>query len=226
MLKPYRKISKKELKEDKFVTYTIKAKEYVENNSKNLLWAGVIIVLAVVAITWYTHSKSQANVSANQLLGQAQFSFAQGKDSVGVEQIKSLINDYAGVPAAGQGCFLLAKYYWQQDDFANAKIYFKKYIDNYGHDDLLTSGAMAGYADCLITDNDAAGAASYYEKAANVNKNLPLAPSYLYSAALAYHDAGDLDQARKVADQIIKNYDKSDYKQKAELLLEMIKLKT
>ena len=66
----------------------------------------------------------------------------------------------------------------------------------------------------------------YYEKAANVNKNLPLAPSYLYSAALAYHDAGDLDQARKVADQIIRNYDKSDYKQKAELLLEMIKLKT
>jgi tetratricopeptide (TPR) repeat protein len=226
MLKPYRKITKKELKEDKFVMYTIKAKEYVENNSKTLLWAGVILVLAIVAITWYARSKSQANITANQLLGQAQFAFAQGNDSLGIKQIKSLIDDYAGVPAAGQGCFLLAKYYWQLDDFANAKIYFKKYIDDYGNDDLLTSGAMAGYADCLIKDNDAAGAASYYEKAAEVNKNLPLAPSYLYSAALAYQDAGELDKASKIADQIIKNYDKSDYKQKAELLLEMIKLKT
>jgi len=84
MLKPYRKITKKELKEDKFVMYTIKAKEYVENNSKTLLWAGVILVLAIVAITWYARSKSQANITANQLLGQAQFAFAQGADQLAV----------------------------------------------------------------------------------------------------------------------------------------------
>jgi len=50
------------------------------------------------------------------------------------------------VTAAGQGCFLLAKLYWEQDDTTNAKIYFKKYIDDYGDDDLLFSAALAGYA--------------------------------------------------------------------------------
>ena len=43
MIKPYKKISKRELKQDKFVTYTLKTKEYVENNARLIMWGAVLI---------------------------------------------------------------------------------------------------------------------------------------------------------------------------------------
>ncbi len=224
MLKPYKKISKRELKQDKFVSYTLRAKEYAENNGRTLMWIGGFIVAVILILAYLAHSKSQANVKANELLARATFSYEQGNAQQGEELLKQLVDNYAGVIAAGQGCFYLAKIYWQQNDFANAKIYFKKYIDDYKDDILLTSAAYAGYGDCLLEEGNVKDAARNYEKAAQVDTESPQAPSFYYSAARAFLDAKDYQNARKVASIIVDNYDKSEYKTKAEILLNMIKL--
>jgi len=57
-----------------------------------------------------------------------------------------------------------------------------------------------------------------------VDTESPQAPSFYYSAARAFLDAKDYQNARKVASIIVDNYDKSEYKTKAEILLNMIKL--
>jgi TolA-binding protein len=225
MLKPYRRITKKELKQDKFLTYTIKSKEFIEKNSRTLMYGGVAILVVILLTSFYMNSKRQANFEAVELLGKAQFTIMKGDLTNGEAELKTLVENYDGVTAAGQGCFLLAKFYWRQDDLANAKIYFKKYIDNYSDDDLLTSAAYAGYADCLVSENNLAEAAKNYEKAARVDKDLPQAPDFLYSAAKVYVDINDLEKGKELATDIVENYPTSEFKQKAEILLGIIKLK-
>lgn len=225
MLKPYKKISKRELKEDKFVTLTIQVKEYLEKNGKMLMYAGLAVVVIIFLVSFFIRSKKQANVTANELLGKASFSFSQGNESGGETQLKELIQNYDGVTAAGQGCYLLAKYYWQKDDFTNAKIYFKQYLDDYAEDPLLSSGAHAGFADCLYQEGNLEEAARHYENAARVDKNLPMAPSYLFSAAKCFIELNDLAKAKGLAAEIIENYEDSEYKSRAEYLLNVIKYK-
>jgi TolA-binding protein len=190
-----------------------------------LMYAGVAVVVVIFLVSFFIRSKKQANVAANELLGKASFAFGQGNESSGETQLKELIQNYDGVTAAGQGCFLLAKYYWQKDDFTNAKIYFKQYLDDYAEDPLLTSGAHAGYADCLYNEGNLEQAARYYESAARIDKNLPLAPSYLFSAAKCFMELNNLPKAKNLAAEIIENYENSEYKSRAEILLNMIKYK-
>jgi tetratricopeptide (TPR) repeat protein len=223
MLKPKKKISKRELKEDKFIEFTLKARDFVEDNAKWLIRGGIFVLIAIILISFYVRSKRKANVEANQLLGEAQLVQAQGNTKKAEDLLNQLVKDYEGVTAAGQGTYLLAKLYWQQGDTEKAKIYFKKYTDEYSNDDLLTSSALAGYANCLMRQNEVGEAAKNYEKAAEVDKESPQAPSFFYSAALAYMQADNYKKAQEMAQKIIKNYDKSEYKQKAEVLLNMAK---
>ena len=225
MLKPYKRISKRELKQDKFVTYTLKTKEYIENNTRLIMWGAVLILAVIVISSFLMRSKRHAEIEANDLLGQVSIAFAQGNVQQGEEMTKQLVENYEGVKAAGRGCFMLAKYYWQQSDFTNAKYYFSQYLDDYDDDPLLSSAAYAGYADCLLDEGSILEAARNYEKAARVDKNSPQAPSFLYSAARVYMEIDDLAKAEKLASEIMEKYDKSEYKSKAEILLSMIKLK-
>jgi predicted negative regulator of RcsB-dependent stress response len=223
MLNPKKKLSKRELKEDKFVTFTLKAKDFVEENSKLLVRAAIGSLIAVILLTLYINSKKSANVEANSLLGEAQLAIQLNDDSRAEEVLTRLVENFDGVNAAGQGCFLLAKKYWEKDDFVNAKKYFKKYMDDYASDDLLFSGALAGYADCLFNENAKSEAAVYYERAARVDRDLPSTPSYLFSAALAYLESDNLEKARELAEDIVNNFEDSNFKEKAEILLYKIK---
>lgn len=225
MLKPYKRISKRELKQDKFVIWTLKAKEYVENHSRLIMWGTIALLAAVLIISFMSRSKRQANIKANELLGKATFALNQGNIQQGETQLKELIDNYSGVTAAGQGCFLLAKYYWQRNDYANAKIYFQKYIDDYSDDELLTAAAHAGLGDCLTQEGNTLEAAKNYEKAARIDKDSPQTPAYLFSAALAYWQANDVKKAQTIAQEIIKNHERSEYKNKADLIIAQIKLK-
>jgi predicted negative regulator of RcsB-dependent stress response len=226
MLKPRKKITKKELKQDKFVIYTIKAKEYIENNSRRIMWMAIGILALILAVSFISRSKKTANLEASILFSEASLAMEQGNIQQGESQIKQLIDNYQGVEAAGQGCFFLAKYYWQQSELPNAKIYFKQYLDDYKDDPLFTAAAYAGYADCLYSEGDTLGAAHNYEQAARAVKESPLTPAYLYSAARAYMEASDFSKARKLASEIVDRFEDNTIKNDAEILLNMIKLKS
>ena len=225
MLKAKKKFSKKELKEDKFVAFTLQARDYIETNSKKLIIYSLIVVLVIFSVWFYSYLKNQANVDASALLGEAQLAYTSGDAAKGEEQLKKLVEEYPGVKSTGNGCFILAKKYWEKNDYVNAETYFKKYLDDYADDDLLTSAAYAGYADCLANKGDMKSAAENYKKAGSVNRELPLTPSYIYSAAMAYMEADQIQEAKKLTQDILDNFSNSEYKKKAELLMGMLQVK-
>ena len=225
MLKAKKKITKRELKEDKFVLFTIKVKDYIEDNAKLLMQMGIGLLIVIILVSFYVRSKKTANIEANTLLGKAQLANMQGNVNTAETVLKQLVEDFDGVTASGQGCFLLAKIYWEKDDTTNSKVYFKKYFEDYAEDNLLTSAAFAGYADCLLQEGNVKAAAEHYEQASKVDRQLPQTPSYLFSAASAYLEVQDFEKAKKLANDIVENYSTSDYKRKAEILLSVVELK-
>ncbi len=223
MLKAKKKYSKRELKQDKFVLFTIKAKEYFDEHSRQFTTGLIVLLVLIVAIVMYRNSKQKAEVNAAIRLTEAQTQFQNGQKDNGIAILSELVEQYEGTSAAGQATFLLAKIYWQDNDIPNAKQYFKKFIDNYSDDNFITQAAFAGYADCLVNEKNYAEAAKYYEKAAKINPDFPQAADFLFSAAMAYKDAGNTEKALELANRVLKDYKNPTLKSRAELLIASLK---
>lgn len=225
MLKAKKKLTKKELKEDKFVLTVFKAKDFLEEHSRQIAYGVLAVVAVVLIVSFYNSSRKKAEEAASVMLTEAQVLLSQGQEDNGIAKLNDLADRYEGTEAAGYATFLLAKHYLEKNDTSKAKELFKKYIDDYGSDKLLLQAAMVGYADCLVAEKNYKEAARYYERAARMNPDFPEVPAYLFSAAMAYKDAGDFEKSRKLFQEIVTKHEKSAYKAQAEIFLKYLDLK-
>jgi len=223
MQHPRKKITRKELKQDRFITATLKAKDFLEKNSKLVIRSIFGLLIVVVIIVFFVRSKQTANVNAANMLSRVQFMLGGPQQEAAVDSLKIIVDRYDGTAAAGKATYLLAKIYWEKNDFENAKVYFKKYIDDYFNETVVSQSAFAGYADCLIREEDYQGAAEYYERAAEVDPEYPETPEFLFSAATAYKDAGKIEKAQKLVERLLADFNNPQIKNKAEVLLEGLK---
>jgi tetratricopeptide (TPR) repeat protein len=63
---------------------------------------------------------------------------------------------------------LLAQAYLSKDNLESAENYYRKYVDDYAHDDMLTATAYDGLGTCAERRSDYAQAAKYFEKGGDV----------------------------------------------------------
>lgn len=224
MLKAKKKYTKRELKQDQFVLATMKAKSFLEDHSRQIVY-GVLGVIAVVALVWfYLSSQKSAQKEALSLLSTGQEQIRTGDKENGMATFTEIVERFSGTSAAGQAAFFLAKFYWEDNDFTQAKKYFKVVIDKHAGKNIMTQTAHAGYADCLMVEKNYPEAAKHYEKAATTDPMFPMAADYFYSAAQAYRQAGNPKKARELSDKVIKDYNNPALKNRAEVLLQSLEL--
>lgn len=223
MQHPRKKITRKELKQDRFIIATLKAKDFLEKNSKLVIRSIFGLVLLIVIIVFFVRSKQAANVNAASMLSRVQFMLDGPQRGAAADSLKIIIERYDGTVAAGKATYLLAKIYWEDNDFENAKVYFKRYIDDYSDETVVSQSALAGYADCLVRDENYEEAGKYYERAAEVDSEYPETPEFLFSAAAAYKEAGKIEKAEKLVERLLADFNNPQIKNKAEVLLEDLK---
>jgi len=222
MLKAKRKLKKKELKQDKFVMATIEAKAFVEENISKILYAVLGVLVIAILAYFYVQSKASAEQTAISLLSRAESELQNNQKENAISIYQEIIDQYDGTNAAGKATYTLAKIYREDNDPVMAKTYFKKYIDDYDGKNIMMQAASAGYADCLFAEKNYDEAAKYYERAANIEPEFPMAMEYLYSAAQAYKEAGNTGKAKALAQKIIDENKNAVIKNNAEILLKSL----
>jgi tetratricopeptide (TPR) repeat protein len=205
MLKPKRKITKQELKQDKLVKTTLQVKTYFEENYKQVSYVvmGVFIVFAIIILYRYFSQKS--GDAANAQLGMAQIEFTNSNYERASARLLRLIQDYPGTDAAHQGMFLLANIYFQQQNYKEAKDNYSEFIDSYSGSDILLASGYAGLAACLETENNFAEAAKQYEKAGKIAKEFVESDHYNYLAGICYKKAGEIEKAKERFESLTKD---------------------
>ena len=154
MLNPRKKMTKKEIKEDKFVEVALSAKAYVEENYKlvSIIVASVFGIILLLMV-WNYYQKTISDESS-ALLGQAQLEYQNLNYSKAKEFITRLMDEYSSTDACDQGIFLYANLLYQEKNYAEAKDLFKEFIDSYSGSDILAASGLAGYAACLEQENN------------------------------------------------------------------------
>jgi TolA-binding protein len=222
MLKPKKRITKHDLKEDKFVRFTLQAKNYVDENYQKIIRIALGIGALIIILVFYYYNSHATDEEANSKLGIAEIEYANGNMPIAQERLLKLVNEYDGTDAADKGMFLLANIYYQQKMYENARNYFGKFVNAYSGSNILLASGYAGLAACEEVNANFASAAGLYEQAAKLAPDFPESDNYAYLAAICYKRAGETEKARVIFEQLASKPKTSERENDAETQLVLL----
>jgi TolA-binding protein len=211
MLKPKKKISKKEIKEDTLVTSYYEASTWYQQNKRtvNGVLTGVVVI-AIVAVA-YLNNVNSNNLKATSELGKISSYYDQGKYDVAingnlqenVRGLQSIVDDYGSTKAGELATFYLADCYYAQGNYDKALQYF---LDVHVSDELISASAIAGAAACYEAQANYEKAATTYEKAAFKYTKDVNAAENMFHAAKNYLAAGNKEKAAELFKKVKKDH--------------------
>jgi TolA-binding protein len=218
MLKPSKRITKRQLKEDKFITYYFKTLDFVEKNSRQIL-TGVGTVL-VLSIAVFIYSQKQATKENEALveLSKATKEYASANFQNAETILKNLLENYGGTNSGELAQFYLGNTYFELENYTEAEKYYREFAND-TDDPVLGASSLSGLAACLEEQGKFAEAAELYKQTAEKYRDAVFAPENLYHSARCFILAGQQDMARSVLNRLIEEYSDASIENDAQVLL-------
>ncbi|MEO0080111.1 MAG: tetratricopeptide repeat protein [candidate division WOR-3 bacterium] len=201
------RVSKADLKEDKFQEAVEKiASAYYRDRQK--FWIGGAVVLAVIigVILLVQRQPARANVEAELRLTDALVRYAQGNLEEAEQAFRELATrfgrDYAGIKAH----YYLGNIYFhaQPPRFEEARREFATFFAKSKNDPVLSPAALMGIANCDEELGNNLRAARTYEAVYRRYQDSPLAFAAMMAAGRAYRNAGKLEKAIAIYEELLK----------------------
>jgi tetratricopeptide (TPR) repeat protein len=216
MLKPQKKISRREIKEDKLVTVYFEARGWLEKNKKVIYYIAIGFVAAAVIIFLWGKNRTESNDKATAMLAKVVPYYDQGNYDLalngvpqqGIMGLQAVVDEYGSTKTGELAKLYLANSYYAMKDYDKALEY---YDDISVSDKLVSSSAIAGVAACYEVKGDLSKAASYFEKAASKNMTLMQAPQNLQRSAVNYAAIGKKEKAIELLQTLKKEFPSSPY---------------
>ena len=214
MLTKKKKLSKREIKEDKLVTTYYKVYNYfMENKNRLGMYAGGLAI-AVLAIYFYLSNKASNNEIAGTQLGRvlaiydagSYLEAIEGRQGTNIVGLKKIVSDYGSTNNGEIAKIYLANAYQMLGKVEEA---FDLYKDYGGSNEIFKATALAGEAGYYAYKNDFEKAADLYLRASRVSKANVLNPDYMLKAAVNYIEAGNKEEAKDLLETIRKDYQTS-----------------
>lgn len=221
MLTPRKRISKKELKEDKLVTIFFKSKEWLESNIKFVFSAVVAVLVVLFAALLFSNMQKKSEEKASVLLSQALRIYNNSDYQNAITSLEQLSADYGKTKSGKIGRFYLASAYFKTGDFESAQSAFDKFASSFNGDSYLKAAGIAGSAASFEQQQKYLQAAEKYENLAKKYPETAHASRYLFRAARCYKLTDNLEKSKELLNKIIEDYPDSNEKDDASLLLAM-----
>ncbi|NWF50059.1 MAG: hypothetical protein HXY49_05915 [Ignavibacteriaceae bacterium] len=214
MLRKKKKLSKKEIKEDKLITTYYKALGFFEENKKRIMTFGGIIV-AVIAIVWFiSYQAGQKNEKAGLELSRVMTLYdngsyleaIEGRQGTNVLGLKKIVDEYGSTENGETAKIYLANAYSILGRLDDA---YKYYEDYDGSIEIYQSAALAGQADYFSVKNNFLEAAELFLKASKISASNVFNSDYLLKSAINFIKAGEKEKAKDILNSIKADYPNS-----------------
>ena len=175
-----------------------KGEVFLKQNSKVLAGVLVAAVILIGGILFFQINNQNQNVDAQKEMFQAVYFFEQDSiqlalDGDGINAgFLSIIAEYPRTEAANLANFYVGSIYLSERKYAEAL----PYLEQFSADDYLVQAkaySLIGDANMELGNIDVA--ISNYKKAADTNENKYFTPKYLNKLAVAYEEAGKVQEA-------------------------------
>jgi len=212
------KLTRRQIKEDKFATFMLTAKDRFEQNWQYYIIAAVAIVLAVVAVVYYFNSSQSAREEAGRKYAEALASSNSGNSQVAILTLTQIVDQDADAVTTRQAVFMLGRLNLESRNYPEAIRFFEQYASKYRGDKLMYAAALAGLGACAENQGQFGDAAAKYSQAAEAYPGGPSEGDYLTSSMRGYLLAGDMEKARTRLTTIREKFKTTELAQRAERL--------
>lgn len=227
MITKKKKLSKKEIKEDKLVSFMFRIEHFYEKYKSKLMLYGGILVVAIAAAYFYINKQDELNNRASLELSRVMNIFdsgsyleaIEGRQGTNIIGLKRIVEEYGSTENGETAKIYLANAYSYLGNYEKA---FKYYEDYSGSIDIYKASALAGMAGYYAAKNEYEKAADLYKNAANIVEINAQNPDYLLNSALNYYNAGDKDEARILFEKIKEDYSTSNARREVDKYLALV----
>ena len=206
MLKPKRKITRREIQKDPFLEFINEAQQWLKDNKK-LLYQVAFGVVAVVAVVYFLgSSRSNSSSESEALLGKALLSQDMGDIENTKFQLQSLVDDYEGTNAGLEGKYYLGKIAFDNGENEVATEYLSDYVKK-GENSILIATAFKILYEIAIINDNSNEAENLLEKGVKFAKDTIYGQEMSLLLANQLFENGKKDKAGKIVDSILEKED-------------------
>jgi len=214
MLQKKKKLSKKEIKEDKLINFYKSAVVFFEKyKNKIFIYAGVLVAVAAI-VYFYVNQKSESNEKAGLELSRimplydqgAYLEAIEGKQGTNIIGLKRIVEEFGGSENGETAKIYLANCYAFLGNYDEANKYYNDYS---GSIDYFEAASLAGQAGYYADQEDFEKAANLFLQASKMSEINSQNPDYLLNAGIYYLKAGEKEEAKILFNRIKEDYSTS-----------------
>lgn len=202
MLKPRKKITRKELKKDPFLETVYKTSEHFRKYQRRYVRFGlgglVIIILLVVVI----RNQQYKGELAEAALGKALVEFDQGDIDNAVLQLEMILDDFGSTRSGNLARYFLGRYYFHSGDYATAKTYLQEFTEGTAQE-LVLGSAYHMLASIYAQEGDWAAARRAFDKAIKNAVSPAESQEYELAKAVFLLKRQEVAAAQEIVDRIL-----------------------
>ena len=202
------KDTNKELEVEEIVS---KSEQFIENNSKKIIYGIIAVALVVGAVLGIKHGylvpqekkAAAAMFKGEQYFARDSFVLALNGNGADYEGFEAIIDQYGSTDAGNLAKAYAGICYYKMGDTQKALDLLKSFS---GKDQMVSPAVTGLIGDCYVNMGNTKEGISYFEKAAKDADNEVISPIYLKKAGIAYENLKEYDKAVKAYTTIKDKY--------------------
>ena len=168
MLKPKRKITRKEIKKDPLLETIDSIEAKFEKNKKTYGSVAILVFLVVIVGYIFTNKQNQNEIESNSALGVAMVAYSNMDYENAKFQFENIRYNFANTNSSNSSSYFLGKIAYENSDFINASLHLNDFL-KYSDDDILVCGAIKLLTKISLKNNNFEEALRNLDKARNYN---------------------------------------------------------
>ena len=163
MLRPKKKITRKEIQRDPFLESVDQAQTHLEENRSLYLKIAIGIIVALLFFNIRSNRQAQYNIEASASLGKALVTLDQGDKSSAKFQLETVYNEFNGTSSAYTASYYLGKIKYDAGENLEAEGYLSSFLKK-NRKDPLAHSAILMLADIAVNQDRMSDAIDMIDK--------------------------------------------------------------
>ena len=163
MLRPKKKITRKEIQRDPFLESVDQAQAHLEKNRSLYLKIAIGIIVTLLFFNIRANRQAQYNIEASASLGKALVTLDQGDKSSAKFQLETVYNEFNGTSSANKASYYLGKIKYDAGENLEAEGYLSSFLKK-NRKDPLAHSAILMLADIAVNQDRMSDAIDMIDK--------------------------------------------------------------
>ena len=203
MLKPKRKITRKEIKKDPFLESIDKLENNFEQNKKTYLNIAIGLIASILVINILLNKQSQKNIDSNSDLGMALVAFDNEDYDNAKFQFETIVSEYSGTNSSNVANYYLGKISFENNDLVKSKTYLNVYLKD-PEPDILIPGAIKMLSNIALKSSEYDKAIKLLDRGIRLDLNSDIINDFKLLKVSILKDQGKPEIAQNILDEILK----------------------